>query len=159
MVDRPPARRADDTARRLRYARRVTVFRRLVSRRSFAVLLCGATLLLRVLVPSGYMVGSAHGRLTIELCSGVAAMPMASTMAGMAGHMPGHDGSREHGKAEMPCAFSALSAAALSGADPIQLAALAAFVVAAGLRPLQAAAAIGRPAHLRPPLRGPPATP
>ena len=114
-----------------------------------------ATLLLKLLVPTGYMVGSDHGRLTIELCSGVAPQPMAIEMPGMHGGMPDHGKSKDHGKAEMPCAFSSLSAASLAAVDPIQLAALIAFVLSAGFVSV-ALLPLSRRAHLRPPLRGPP---
>ena len=131
--------------------------RRLLAQRHFAVLLCAATLLLKLVVPSGYMIGSEHGRMTIELCSGVAPQPMALEMPGMHGDMPDHGQSKDHGKAEMPCAFSGLSAALLAAADPIQLAALIAFVMSVGLACLALPPA-SRRTHLRPPLRGPPAT-
>ena len=119
------------------------------------MLLCAATLLLKLLVPTGYMIGSAHGRMTIELCSGVASPSMA--MPGMHGDMPGHGQPKDHGKAEMPCAFAGLSAVSLAAVDPLQLAALIAFVTGAG-RASPAPFTPTRPAHLRPPLRGPPAT-
>lgn len=55
----------------------------------------------------------------------------------------------------MPCAFSGLSAASLGAVDPIQLAALIAFVLGVGLLP-DVLPAIVRRGYLRPPLRGPP---
>ena len=132
------------------------VVRRLLAQRHLAVLLCAATLLLKLLVPTGYMIGSEHGRMTIELCSGVAPKPMAMDMPGMHGDTPDHGRSKDHGKAEMPCAFSGLSAASLAAVDPIQLAALIAFVMSVGLAGL-ALPPPSRRAQLRPPLRGPPA--
>ena len=57
----------------------------------------------------------------------------------------------------MPCAFSGLSAATLGAIDPIQLAGLIAFVLALGFT-TSVLPAPSRPAHLRPPLRGPPAS-
>lgn len=103
------------------------------------------------------MIGSEHGRITIELCSGVAPQPVAIEMPGMHGDMPDHSKSRDHGKAEMPCAFSSLSAASLAAVDPIQLAVLIAFVMSVGLAGLALPPPYRR-AHLRPPLRGPPTT-
>ena len=131
--------------------------RRLLAQRHLAVLVCAATLLLKLLVPAGYMIGTDHGRVAIELCSGVADQPMAMAMPGMRGDMPGHGKSPEHGKTEMPCAFSGLSAASLGAVDPVQLAALIAFVMAAGLSPGMLPAIVRR-GYLRPPLRGPPLT-
>lgn len=130
--------------------------RRLLAQRHFAVLLCAATLLLKLLVPTGYMIGSEHGRMTVELCSEIAPQPMAVDMPGMHGDMRDHGKSKDHGKAEMPCAFSGLSAASLAAVDPIQLAALIAFVMSVGLAGLTLPLP-SRRAHLRPPLRGPPA--
>ena len=130
--------------------------RRFLSQRYLAAILCAATLLLKLLVPAGYMIGSERGSVTIELCSGVASQPMTLAMPGMHGDMPGHGKSQEHGKTEMPCAFSGLSAASLGAIDTLQLVALIAFVMAVGLSPAMLPA-ITRRGYLRPPLRGPPA--
>ena len=120
------------------------------------MLVCAATLLLKLVVPSGYMIGSEHGRITIELCSGVAPRAVTMAMPGMHGDMPDHGKSRDHGKAEMPCAFAGLSAASLGAIDSVQLITLIAFVMAVGLSPT-VLPAITRRIYLRPPLRGPPA--
>lgn len=134
----------------------MSAVRGLLAQRHLAILLCAAALLMKLLVPAGYMVGGDRGRPTVELCSGVASRPMAATMPGMRGDAPDHGGSRDHGKAEGPCAFSGLSAPTLGAADPVQVAALVAFILAAGLVPAVLPAPFRR-AHLRPPLRGPPA--
>lgn len=141
------------TGARVRATRpHVTAVRRLIAQRRLAVLLCVATLALKLLVPTGFMIGSQHGRITIELCSGV--QPPTTAMAGMHGDMPDH-GKQDHGKAEMPCAFSGLSAASLGAVDPIQLAVLIAFIMAIGVSPA-VLPAVARRSYLRPPLRGPP---
>ncbi|KQU61611.1 hypothetical protein ASG67_16590 [Sphingomonas sp. Leaf339] len=130
--------------------------RHLIAQRYLAVLICAATLLLKLLVPTGYMIDSDHGRLAITICSGTAPSAMPMDMTATHGDMADHGKPKDHGKAEMPCAFSGLSAAVLGPIDPLQLAALIAFVLTVGL----AAAVLpapSRPAHLRPPLRGPPA--
>lgn len=132
--------------------------RHLLAQRHIAVLLCVAALLLKLLVPAGYMIGGEAGRVTIELCSGVASSSVAMAMPGMHGDMPGHGTSRDHGKAEMPCAFSGLSAVSLGAIDPLQLATLIAFVIATGLAGILLPAPFA-PAHLRPPSHGPPARP
>ena len=145
----------------------MTALRRLLAHRSLALLVCLAALAMKLLVPSGYMIASDHGRLAITLCPGVSsqAMPMAiatpmamSMHADMADHaMPqDHGSSKEHGKAEMPCAFSSLSAQALGAVDPILLVVAIAFVMALGLRPMRLLSSPLR-RYLRPPLRGPPA--
>ncbi|NTS66329.1 hypothetical protein HRV97_14305 [Sphingomonas sp. HHU CXW] len=137
--------------------------RTLLAQRRFAVLICAAALLLKLLVPTGYMIQSSHGHLTITVCSGSVPATAATEMPGMDRSMLDHGkdhgkndhGKQDHGKAEMPCAFSGLSAAALGAVDPIQLAILIAFVTAGGLfvvaSPVQSNAT-----WLRPPLRGPP---
>lgn len=126
-------------------------------RRHLAALLCAATLLLKLLVPTGYMIDNTSGHVSITICSGFG--PATTTMMdmpGMHGDMPDHGQPKAHGKAEMPCAFSGLSAAMTGAVDPIQLAALIVFILALGLvaRILPAPAQL---AYLRPPLRGPPA--
>ncbi|WP_394662800.1 DUF2946 family protein [uncultured Sphingomonas sp.] len=130
--------------------------RQLLAQRHFAVLLCAATLLLKLLVPTGYMIDNASGRMTVTICSGFGPATMTMDMPEMQGDMPDQGNSKDHGKAEMPCAFSGVSAAMLGPIDPVQLAALIVFILALGL-----IATIpptpSRPAYLRPPLRGPPA--
>lgn len=130
--------------------------RHLLAQRHLAVLICTATLLLKLLVPTGYMIDSDRGRIAITICSGVAPAAMTMETTEMHGDMPDHGKSKDHRKAEMPCAFSGLSAAMTGAIDPIQLAALIAFILAIGMSsvvlPIPA-----RRTHLRPPLRGPPA--
>jgi hypothetical protein len=140
----------------VRYPHPVLAVRRLLAQRYFAVLVCAAALLLKLLVPAGYMIGSEHGRITIELCSGVAPKSTTMAMPGMHGDMLDHGKSKEHGKAEMPCAFAGLSAASLGAIDPIQFITLIAFIMSVGLSP-GVLLAIVRRSYLRPPLRGPPA--
>ena len=148
----------------------MTAIRCLLAQRHGAVLLCAAALLLRLIVPTGYMIGDVGGHMAITLCPGTAAPPAqaappAPPMTHGHGHgmtaatAPAHGShdhrGREHG-ADLPCAFSGLSTAGLAAADPVLLAAFIAFVMATGL----VAPALSRPTaplHLRPPLRGPPA--
>lgn len=134
----------------------VQAVRHLLAQRHFAVLLCAATLLLKLMVPTGYMIDSDHGRFTVTICSGTAPRTMTMDMPGMHGDMADdHGKSKDHGKAEMPCAFSGLSAAMLGSIDPVQLAALIIFILALS-RIATVPPAPSRPAYLRPPLRGPP---
>ncbi len=118
---------------------------------------------MKVLIPSGYMVSSAQGRIAITLCSGITAQdmtPKAMAMPGMhddgGASSPNHDRSSKHDKAEMPCAFSSLTAHALESVDLVLRVAAIAFVMARArryVRPLPGALT----RYLRPPLRGPPA--
>lgn len=134
----------------------VHTVRHLLAKRHLAVLICAATLLLKLLVPTGYMIVNDHGRFAITICSGIAPTAMTMNMPGMHADTADHGKAKDHGKAEMPCAFAGLSAAVLDSIDPIQLAALIAFVLAIGLS-ATVPAAPSQPAFLRPPLRGPPA--
>lgn len=113
--------------------------------------------MLRLLIPAGYMVSNDHGRIAITICSGIAGQQpsMAMDMPGMDHAMPGEGKSKEHGKTEMPCAFSALSAQVLGGADPVLLVAALAVVAAMALR-TPTRSFVPTAGYLRPPLRGPP---
>ena len=119
--------------------------------RAFAVWLVALALLMKVLVPTGYMLGTSTGSITVEPCSGYG--PMKMTTSGMAHH--GGDKS-DHGKAEQPCAFSGLSAPSLAATDPILLALALAFIIATAFR-APTPVLIRARAFLRPPTTGPPA--
>lgn len=134
----------------------MSVVRRLLAQRYLAVSIAVAALLLKLVVPTGYMLDSSHGRITVTICSGTGPTTMTTEMPGMDHSMPDHGGSKDHGKAEMPCAFSGLSAAVLGAIDPVQLAVLIDFVMAAGLVGITLPMP-WRATWLRPPLRGPPA--
>ncbi len=124
--------------------------------RAFAALLLALALAMKVLVPAGYMAMPGAQLLSVSICADASggaqlrqiALPMKGEPAPAGG---------EHGKAAVPCAFSALSMASLGGADAPLLALALAFVLAAGLFPAIPAPASAQ-AHLRPPLRGPPCT-
>lgn len=119
-----------------------------------------AALVMRLVVPTGYMIGEQDGRPSIILCSGVAA-PMAVAEPAMAGMHHGGGGDHApqpaHDKPEQPCAFAGLSVHALGSADPALLVAMLAFVMALALRPGASPAPALR-LYWRPPSQGPPAT-
>jgi hypothetical protein len=122
----------------------------ILGHRRWAAALIALALLAKLIVPAGFMLDGSAGRITVELCTGFGVQKVEMALPGQPDQ---HD---RQSKADSPCTFSALAAPALGGADPIQLAIAIAFVMAIGLR----AVAIARPrsfAHLRPPLRGPPA--
>ena len=133
--------------------------RALLAHHRLALLLCVAALLLKLLVPAGYMLDRTGGTLAISICSGVAAPAAAHDMPGMHGDMASYarrqEAPADHGKPELPCAFAGLSAAALAAIDPVQLAALIAFVVASGVAAVALPSPLA-PTYLRPPSRGPP---
>ena len=137
----------------------MTAFRlHLLRHRWLALMLVALALLVRFAVPAGYMPVFSGSTVTIALCSGSG--PMKIAMPGMAG-MADHDSSprdpSEHGKGEMPCGFAGLAVPFVGGADQIVLALAVAFIVATVFRAL-APRPRALAAHLRPPLRGPPAT-
>jgi hypothetical protein len=138
----------------------VQAARRLLAQRHLALLLCAAALCLKLVIPTGYMVASIDGYPAITLCPASGPAPAAATGMHGGGHAMHHrsqDRPEPHAPAEMPCAFAALSAAVLDTIDPVQLALLIAFVLMTGTAAVAWPAAPRR-LHLRPPLRGPPAT-
>jgi len=111
----------------------VLAARTLLTQRQFALLVCVAALLLKLLVPAGYMIDGDRGLLSMTVCSGVAPRTTAMAMHEMPGAMPGHGKSEDHGKTPMPCSFASLANAALPTIDPVQLAALIAFIIVISL--------------------------
>jgi hypothetical protein len=136
----------------------VIALRRLLLRRCWlAALIVAAALLMRVLVPAGYMATHTAGGFGIELCGGIAPASPAMAMPGMHHEDGGaaHDRSDEHAQPAMPCAFTALAAPSLAAADPLILAIAPACVFAVAFRPKpRPTAALSL--FLRPPLRAPP---
>lgn len=123
--------------------------------RRLALALIFCALLIKALVPQGYMIGSTSKTLTIQICAdgtGVAVskqieIPMESGS---------HDPNSGHGKADGSCSFTSLAMAGLTDADAQLLAVALAFILLLGFAPT-ALALTSNNHHLRPPLRGPPA--
>lgn len=137
-------------------------FRHILAQRHLAVLICAAAMLLKLLVPTGYMIASDHERIALTLCSGMVAQPEAMVMPGMdqpmamaQGTMRDKGKSTDHGKSEMPCAFAGLTAQVLGAVDVVLLAVALAVVAIMALRSTPRVAPRAAP-YLRPPLRGPP---
>lgn len=121
--------------------------------RALAVWFVAAALLMKILVPAGFMPTASGNTMIVQLCSGSGPQTMVV-------EIPGKTSSpdKAHGAADMPCAFSGLSAPSLAGADPALLVLAILFVFAVALHaPIATLAPL--PAYLRPPLRGPPANP
>jgi hypothetical protein len=111
-------------------------------------MLFAAALFLRLLVPAGYMVGSAAGVAALVPCPAVESAPVMA-------HHGQHDGRTPH--AEAPCPFAALAAPALPPVDPLAFAPpQAGFAPAPAWLPAESLApgAAAPP----PPARGPPAS-
>jgi hypothetical protein len=131
-----------------------SVRRHILLHRRLASWLVAMALLMKLLVPVGFMPILSDGVMTVQLCSGVGDPTVQIAVPGLAGH---HDDGARQKKADQPCVFSGLAAPTLSAADPILLAIAIAFIIAVGFRAAAPPNPLGR-AYLRPPLRGPPAT-
>jgi len=123
--------------------------------RALATILVVAALCMKALVPAGYMIGQVERVLTVEICADSQGGHLTKQIV-IPGDGQSHGGQSEHGKSDGTCAFSALSFASLSAADPALLALALIFIMALGFVPVSAPRA-QRHSHLRPPLRGPPA--
>jgi hypothetical protein len=123
----------------------------LLRHRALAAWVLSLALLMKVLVPAGYMIGNSAGTITVELCSGYGPMKMTMAIPGMDQHQDKGD----HQGKEMPCAFSGLATPSLAAVDPLLLALVIAFIVATVFR-IATFGTVSAPGRLRPPLRGPP---
>src|SRR5688572_25557289 len=130
------------------------VLRAIVMRhRALASLLVALALCLKAIVPAGYMVETGAHMLTVTICDAATGHTVTKQIA-----VPMKDGSGKDaaGQGKGDCAYSSLSSASISGADPVLLLLAVAFILTLGFAPVHAPAP--RPVScLRPPLRGPPA--
>lgn len=125
----------------------------LLRHRRLAGWLIAFAMVMKVLVPSGYMLGTSAGSVLIEPCSGFGPEKMVMAMPGMTGH---GDKKQGHGKGEQPCAFASLAAPSLPGVVPILPAGRPIGVMVATIL-RSSSPSPSAPAFLRPHLRGPPA--
>lgn len=120
-----------------------------------ALAILAIALCMKLLVPSGYMISAGPKTFTVSLCSGDMSAPKMMTISIPADPSapvePAHKG-----KTDGVCAFSALSMAAMGGADAPLLALALAFILALGFLSY-AALPHGAVSRLLPPSRGPPA--
>ena len=121
--------------------------------RALAIVLVLATLCMKAIVPTGFMIGQNAKVLTVQICDDAFGNHAVKQIA-----IPMKDGSSESGskQGKGECPFTSLSMASMSGADPALLALALAFILALGFVPTRTAYP-ERVFHLRPPLRGPPA--
>ncbi|MET0137682.1 MAG: DUF2946 family protein [Sphingobium sp.] len=126
--------------------------------RRLALLLAMLALCVKLLVPQGYMPGSAAGYkyLTVQICFDGLEHRTATLAIAMDDDTSRGDHGDVGGMAGGKCMFSALGMGALVGADAPLLTIALAFVLALGFAPVRALFR-GAPTYLRPPLRGPPA--
>ncbi|MCB2051926.1 MAG: hypothetical protein KDE63_10905 [Novosphingobium sp.] len=111
---------------------------------------------IKAVLPAGFMVSASSDTvLTVSICSDAT-----NGLKQMQLVIPNKESGKEHSdgaKKDGHCAFSGLTLAAVGGADASLLALAFAFILVLGLAPTQRLP-FRRLAHLRPPLRGPPAT-
>lgn len=124
--------------------------------RHFALALLVLAFCIKAVIPAGFMVSASSDTvLTVSICSDAT-----NGLKQMQLVIPGKESGSEHSdgaKKVSHCAFSGLTQAAVGGADASLLALAFAFVLVLGLSPTPRLP-FQRYAHLRPPLRGPPAT-
>ena len=123
--------------------------------RQLAMLLVALALVMKVMVPTGYMIGTDSKALTIQICADGSGQHFTKQIViPMTGKPQSERG--EQGKADGTCPYFALSMASLGGADLALLAIALAFILTLGFAPVRRPWLQGI-FHLRPPLRGPPA--
>lgn len=133
----------------------MSAFRLLLRTHSrLALLLVALALLVKAMVPPGYMVGRSSKTFTISICAdGSGEMQTRAITVPMTPESQhGAGDSAPSGKA---CGYSAMSMAALGGTEAPLLALALAFVLALGLATTPRLL-LKQSSHLRPPLRGPP---
>ena len=125
----------------------------LMRHRTLALLVVITALCMKIVVPTGFMIGQNSKVLTVQICDETFGNHAVKQLI-----IPMKDGSSESGnkQGKVECPFSSLSMASMTGADPALLALALAFILALGFAPVQTALP-KRVTHLRPPLRGPPA--
>jgi hypothetical protein len=125
----------------------------LLQHRYLAILVVMAALCMKIVVPTGFMIGQNSKVLTVQLCTdGLGHSATAKITIPMNGEP--NDSTGKQGKGD--CPFSSLSMASMAGADPALLALALAFILALGFTPARTSLP-KRVSYLRPPLRGPPA--
>ena len=125
----------------------------LIGHRRLAAIVVAFALLMKALLPAGYMVGQAQGQkaLTILVCADASGDHLSRQVSLPAsgkkdGNPPSHDA----------CPFAGHAFAALGGADPIQIALAMLFVLALGFAPVPLPR-LARARHVLPSPCGPPA--
>ena len=139
------------SSHRARDMNRVRAF--FLRHRALAIGLVLATLWMKALVPTGFMIGQNTKVLTVQICNDTSGDHTVKQIA-----IPMQDGSKDSGgtHAKGECPFTSLSMATILGTDPALLALALAFILALGFAPVRTTHP-QRAFHLRPPLRGPPA--
>lgn len=125
----------------------------ILGKRHLALLLIALALFMKAALPAGTMVFASSRILTVTIChDGTGAVTKAQI------EIPAKETSKgDQAKVDGHCPYSSLAMAATAGAPTALLALAFAFILLLGLAPARRLP-FRRAAHLRPPLRGPPAT-
>lgn len=119
-----------------------------------AAMVVAVSLLLRILIPSGFMPTVSGEHVLISICSGI---EQSSVEVSLPASTSRDVGDHSQGKSAALCAYSGLLGSSLAAVDVVLLAAGMPIAIAVGLVPkLRPPLTVAD--HLRPPLRGPPAT-
>lgn len=143
-----------DRAVNARGGRDMGAFRHfLLARRWVALAVIVTALAIKALVPAGFMLETRNHILTVAVCADASGGHSAARQIVIPGKSDGQ--AQVQTKASEGCAFSALSFAALSGADPDLLALALAFILLLGVRAVSVLR-VAPARRIRPPLRAPP---
>lgn len=123
------------------------------ARRWTTLAVIALALCMKVLVPTGMMVGGQSKVLSIEICADGMGQTLTRAIAIPMKHAGGEDAAKQ---TKDHCPWAGSVHAPLTGADPIQLALALAFIVVLGFAAARPLALTPR-TYLQPPLRGPPA--
>lgn len=120
-----------------------------------AMLLVIMALLVKAVLPAGYMLAPTSKSFTVAICTDGSGKMQTRTVT-VPVQNGEHGGKVDHAQSGKGCAYSALSNASTAGADVPLLVLALTFLLLIGLAPApRLSLAIAH--HLRPPLRGPPA--
>lgn len=121
--------------------------------RTAAILVVLAALCMKIVVPTGFMIGQGANVLTVEICADASGDHLTKQIV-----IPMKDGGEKSGgkQSKGECPFSSLSMGSLAGTDVALLALALAFILALGFAPVRYSR-LKDASFLRPPLRGPPA--
>ncbi len=128
----------------------------ILTHRQFALALLVLAFCIKAVIPAGLMFSASKDQvLTISICADATGGSKQMQIVLPGGNQGSND--PDSTKEEGQCAFSGLANPAISGASTVLLALAFAVILVLGLVPDRALPFV-RIAHLRPPLRGPPAS-
>lgn len=119
-----------------------------------AMLLVVLALLVKALLPAGYMLAPSSKSFAVAVCADGSDEMQTRTVT-VPVQNGDHGGKVDHAQSGKGCAYSALSIASTAGADASLLVLALAFILLIGLTPAPRQS-LSIPYYLRPPLRGPP---